>query len=282
VSWWRPTTRTRWRLGATRRRRWICSRHRATGHGHTKRWAPCLLAARTVAKRITRRVPVVRPGHHRIRTHCPKLRTQAAHAGPALAAATAARHAQLLARQGDAAAAAAVLAAHGTGAEPVLLAVCWEVAPAVLGAGLDARDAQAEQQMRCAGLICCWGCSDSVGQSSNPIELQFYPRVHSPLSSWEPHHCGAQVCPASRAAAAGPAIGLARSTHRRRRGLPPVLGSAPGRVLRTRRGGRAAGARGAAGHGCAAICWADPRRQVCACVHGSVLALFCGAGHFLA
>ncbi|GBF87714.1 intraflagellar transport protein [Raphidocelis subcapitata] len=72
----------------------------------------------------------------------------AAQSGPALAAATAARHAQLLARQGDAPAAAAVLAARGVGAEPALLAVYREVAAAVLGAALGARDAQAEQDVR--------------------------------------------------------------------------------------------------------------------------------------
>ncbi|KAI8469208.1 MAG: intraflagellar protein IFT172 [Monoraphidium minutum] len=76
----------------------------------------------------------------------------AAEAGPDLAAATAARHAQLLLRQGDVPAAAAALARHGggggSGGGGDLLAVYKKVALEVLGAPQAARDAQAEHDVR--------------------------------------------------------------------------------------------------------------------------------------
>lgn len=76
------------------------------------------------------------------------LCAQAAQAGPELAAATAARHAELLLRQGDAPAAAAVLAARGAGAQPGAATVAKAVALEVLGASKAARSAQAEQDVQ--------------------------------------------------------------------------------------------------------------------------------------
>jgi hypothetical protein len=79
----------------------------------------------------------------------PPTRPQAAQAGPELAAATAARHAQLLLRQGDAPAAAAALARRGvSAADASLLAAYRGVALDVLGAPAAARSAQAEQDVR--------------------------------------------------------------------------------------------------------------------------------------
>jgi len=75
--------------------------------------------------------------------------SQARQTSPELTVATAARHAQLLLRQGDAAAAAAVLAQRGLGTDPQLLVVYREVALEVLGARQSTRDPHAEQDIRC-------------------------------------------------------------------------------------------------------------------------------------
>lgn len=95
---------------------------------------------------------------------------QAAQASPELAAATAARHAQLLLRQGDPSAAAATLAARGGGAagDAAQLAVYRDVALEVLGLSQAARSPQAERDVRSVAAARAGG----VGVGMLPLHSQ--------------------------------------------------------------------------------------------------------------
>ena len=69
---------------------------------------------------------------------------QAAQAGPELASTYAARHAQLLLKQHDWAAAAAVLATHGVNSSPANFQLYRDVVLEVLAADMQQRQPQAE------------------------------------------------------------------------------------------------------------------------------------------
>lgn len=73
---------------------------------------------------------------------------QAAQAGPELSTAYAARHAQLLLKQGDWASAVAVLAVHGVNTNPANFQLYRDVVLEVLAADLHTRQRATEQQAR--------------------------------------------------------------------------------------------------------------------------------------
>lgn len=93
---------------------------------------------------------------HAANACCTCLATlQAAQAGPEAVASCAARHAALLVRQQDWAAAASVLAAHGVAASAVHFGLYREVALEVLGASMQQQQPEAEAHARCVVLQAC-------------------------------------------------------------------------------------------------------------------------------
>jgi hypothetical protein len=148
-------------------------------------------------------------------TFVPSFPAQAEEGGPELAAATATQHAHLLLRQGEPAAAAAVLARHAPGADARAVAVCRAVGVEVLGLGHSARDQQAEQDLR-------WGRGEWQGPER-----------------WLPARCGA-VCAASLAKARMGSWCPAPSLRTPLQGRPAAAAAAAGAVQR----GAQAGATG--------------------------------------